>query len=207
MRIKSMPAGGTQTGRTYSAARGRRPRLALVTGLAGVAGVAVAGLVAGCSSGNGAAPAASGAGGTQQGVSAITVSTRQIAGVGTVLTNQSGKTLYTPEQEASGTIKCTGSCLSFWFPVTMAKGATPRAATALTGTLGSIQRPDGGGLQLTYNGEPLYTFRLDTGPGQINGNNFTDHFAGQTFVWHAATASGATPTPGQPVSPSGYGGY
>jgi len=123
-----------------------------------------------------------------------------------VLTDQSGKTLYTPEQEASGTIKCTGSCLSFWFPVTVANGATPRPAGALTGTLGSIQRPDGG-RQLTYNGEPLYTFRLDTGPGQSHGDNFTDHFGGQTFVWHAATATGATQVPAQPSSPSGNGTY
>lgn len=173
--------------------------------VAGLTAVAAAGLIAGCSSGNSAPPAA---GGTQQGATGITVSSRQISGVGTVLTDQAGKTLYTPEQEAHGTIKCTGSCLSFWFPVTMAKGAMPHTAGALTGTLGSIERPDGGGLQLTYNGEPLYTFRLDTGPGQAHGNDFTDHFGGQTFLWHAATASGAapaTPAPGQPGSSSGYG--
>jgi len=126
-----------------------------------------------------------------------------------VLTDQAGKTLYTPEQEAGGAIKCTGSCLSFWFPVTMAKGVTPHATSGLTGTLSSIQRPDGGGLQLTYNGEPLYTFRLDNGPGQAHGNNFTDSFGGQSFRWHAATVSGAasTPAPGQPSSPGGYGNY
>jgi predicted lipoprotein with Yx(FWY)xxD motif len=193
MRSKSTPA-----------ARSRLPRSPLVAGLAAAA---VAALVAGCGSGDGAAPAASGAGGPQHDASGITISTRQISGVGTVLTDQTGKTLYTPEQEASGTIKCTGSCLSFWFPVTMPSGATPRAAGALTGTLGSIQRPDGGRRQLTYNGEPLYTFRLDTGPGQTHGNNFTDHFGGQTFTWHAAIASGAAPAPGQQGSPSGYGNY
>ena len=62
-----------------------------------------------------------------------------MTGVGTVLTNQSGKTLYTPQQEAQRLIKCTGSCLSFWFPVTMAAVTTPRAGSGLTGTLGSIQ--------------------------------------------------------------------
>lgn len=166
-----------------------------------IAAVAVAGLAAGC----GSAATGSSAGGTQRSAGAITISTRQITGVGTVLTGQSGKTLYTPEQEASGTIKCTGSCLSFWFPVTTAKGAPPHAAGGLTGRLGSVQRPDGGGLQLTYNGEPLYTFRLDTAPGQDHGNNFTDNFGGQTFLWHAATASDATPATAQPSSPAGYG--
>lgn len=204
MRSKSTPAEGTQTGRTYSAARGRLTRSPLVAGLAAIA---VAGLAAACSSGNDAAQAASGGGSTQPGAGGITVSTRQITGVGTVLTDQAGKTLYTPAQEAGGTIKCTGSCLSFWFPVTMAKGVAPHATSGLTGTLGSIQRPDGGGLQLTYNGEPLYTFRLDNGPGQAHGNNFTDSFGGQSFRWHAATASGTAPAPGQPSSPAGYATY
>jgi predicted lipoprotein with Yx(FWY)xxD motif len=176
----------------------------------GLAALALAGLVAACSNAAGAAPAAGGTGSTQQGASGGTISARQIAGVGTVLTDQAGKTLYTPAQEAGGTIKCTGSCLSFWFPATMAKGAVPHAVKGLTGTFGSVQRPDGGGRQLTYNGAPLYTFRLDTGPGQDHGNNFSDSFAGQAFTWHAATASGTAQAPSQPASPpadNGSGGY
>jgi predicted lipoprotein with Yx(FWY)xxD motif len=202
MTSESTPAAqGRETGRTYSGARGRLPRRPLVAGLAAVA---AAGVLAGCGTGNGSASAASGAGDTQQkGAAAITISTREVSGVGTVLTDQSGKTLYTPEQEAGGVIRCTASCLSFWFPVTVGNGATPRAASTLTGTFGSIKRPDGS-RQLTYNGKPLYTFRLDDAPGQAHGNNFTDQFGGQTFRWHATTASGSTPAPSQPGSPSGY---
>jgi predicted lipoprotein with Yx(FWY)xxD motif len=202
MRTKFTPAAeGAKTGETHAAANGWLPRSPIVAGLAAVAG---AGLLAACSSGNGSATAASGAGGGQQGTSAVTVSTRPVSGIGTVLTNQSGMTLYTPKQEASGTIKCTGGCTSFWFPVTIAKGASTHAAGSLPGTLSSIQRPDGS-VQLTYNGEPLYTFRLDTGPGQAHGNNFTDSFGGQAFLWHAATASASAPASGRPTSPSGYG--
>lgn len=183
--------------------RGTRPAVlgSLIAGLA----VAVAGLVAGCSSGSSSAPAGSGS--TQQATAGLTISSRQVIGVGTVLTNQSGRTLYTPEQEASGSIKCTGSCLSFWFPVTMAQGATPHAASGVTGKLGSVKRPDNGDLQLTYNGDPLYTFRLDSASGQAHGNNFTDSFGGQTFLWHVATVSGAAPAGGQPSNPSGSSGY
>ena len=180
--------------------------------LAVLAAASAAGVIAGCSSGSGSASAASGgtqqaAGASQQAGAAITISSRQVSGVGTVLTNQSGRTLYTPAQEANGSIKCTGSCLGFWFPVTMAQGTTPHAGSGLTGTLGSINRPDSGDLQLTYNGDPLYTFRLDTAPGQAHGNNFTDSFSGQTFLWHVATVSGTAPAGGQPSSPSGNGGY
>jgi predicted lipoprotein with Yx(FWY)xxD motif len=193
--------------------RNRGTRQAVLGSLiAGLAAVAVAGLAAGCSSGSSSASAGGGGtqqagGATQQAAAGLTISSRQVSGAGTVLTNQSGRTLYTPEQEASGSIKCTGSCLGFWFPVTMAQGATPHAASGLTGKLGSVKRPDNGDLQVTYNGDPLYTFRLDTAPGQAHGNNFTDSFGGQTFLWHVATVSGAAPASGQPSNPSGNGGY
>jgi predicted lipoprotein with Yx(FWY)xxD motif len=55
--------------------------------------------------------------------------------------------------------------------------------------------------QLTFEGKPLYTFKLDTGPGQNKGNNLTDEFDGTTFVWHAATTT-AAPT----SAPSSSGG-
>jgi predicted lipoprotein with Yx(FWY)xxD motif len=211
MRSKSTTAALlAMTGRTHSTARGRVSRGPLV---ATIAAAAAAGVLAGCASGGGSTSAASnGAGGTQQGGAGTTISSRQLSGVGMVLTDQSGKTLYTPEQEANGTIKCTGSCLSFWFPVTAANGGTPHAGSTLAGKLGSIKRPDGTS-QVTYNGEPLYTFKLDSGPGQAHGNDFTDSFDGQSFVWHAATASGTAPAPAPSSNPaSGYnyqggGGY
>lgn len=172
------------------------------------AAAAAAGLLAACgSSGSSANP---GTGGSGQGASSgMTVSARKLPGVGTVLTDPSGKTLYSPQQEASGTIKCTGSCLSFWFPVTVSKGATLRAASGVAGTLGRISRPDDGKSQLTYNGKPLYTFRLDHGPGQAHGNNFTDSFGGTSFTWRAVTASGSASGSGRQGNSSGgsSGGY
>jgi predicted lipoprotein with Yx(FWY)xxD motif len=176
--------------------------------VAGFAGVAAAGLLAACSSGGGTASAAGSSAGGQQAASGMTVSARTVTGVGTVLTDQSGKTLYTPQQEASGAIKCTGSCTSFWFPVTVGNGAAPHAASNVTGKLATIQRPDGGGSQLTYNGKPLYTFKLDTGPGQVHGNNFSDSFGSQSFTWHALTAAGAAApaaAPNNTPTSSSYG--
>ena len=132
------------------------------------------------------------------------ISVRKLPGVGTVLVDRSGKTLYSPQQEANGKIVCTGGCLTFWFPVPVAAGAALRAPSGVTGVLGMIHRP-GGTTQLTYNGKPLYTFRLDQAPGQAQGNNFTDHFGGTTFTWHALTTSGAPArTGGQQGNPGGY---
>jgi predicted lipoprotein with Yx(FWY)xxD motif len=174
--------------------------------LPGLAAVAAAGLLAACE-GTGSA-GNSGAGGTAgaaPGAAAprTVVSARKLPGVGTVLVGRSGKTLYSPQQEADGKIRCTGGCLGFWFPVRVAAGAALRAPGGLTGVLGTIHRPDGLA-QLTYNGKPLYTFRLDLAPGQAHGNNFTDHFGSTAFTWHAVTTSGAPAGTGQQGNPGSY---
>jgi predicted lipoprotein with Yx(FWY)xxD motif len=193
--------------RDRNSIRARIGEMARNAGPGGLAAVAAAGLIAACgSTGTGGS---SGAGGTgaAQGTAAgrgTVIAVRKLPGVGTVLVDRSGKTLYSPQQEASGKIACTGGCLSFWFPVRVAAGTALRAPSGVTGVLGMVHRP-GGMTQLTYDGRPLYTFRLDQAPGQVHGNNFTDHFAGTTFTWHALTTSGAPArTGGQPGNPGGY---
>jgi len=137
--------------------------------------------------------------GSQPGVFA-----RTMTGIGTTLVNRSGRTIYSPEQEADGKIACTGSCLTFWIPVTARPGATLRLPAGFTGKLGKIRRPDNGQTQLTYDGKPLYTFRLDTASGQAHGNNFTDHFGGASFTWQAITAASQAKAPSTPSPPPGY---
>ena len=180
----------------------------------GLAAVAATGLLVACgSAGTGGGSGA----GMAQGAAAsrgTVISVRQLPGVGTVLVDRAGKTLYSPQQEASGKIVCTGGCLSFWFPVHVAAGAALRAPSGVTGALGRIHRP-GGMTQLTYNGKPLYTFRLDQAPGQAQGNNFTDQFGGTTFTWHALTTRGTPARTGSQQQgnsggnsyPSGTPGY
>ena len=203
------------------AASGRRGRNSIrvpISGLARRAGppalaaIAAAGLLAACGStgggaGAGGGPGTGGTASAAHGMAArggMVISVRKLPGVGTVLADRSGRTLYSPQQEAGGKIVCTGGCLGFWFPVRVAAGAALRAPTGVTGALGMIHRP-GGLTQLTYNGKPLYTFRLDQAPGQAHGNNFTDHFGGTTFTWHALTTSGApAQTGGQQGNPGGY---
>jgi predicted lipoprotein with Yx(FWY)xxD motif len=179
-RVSSSRAGG-----------GPRRVLRLGSALSGLAAVSV--LLASCGSAGGSVPAQKDA-----------VATRQLSGIGTVLVDNAGMTVYTPKQpeEANGEFKCTGSCLSFWFPVTVSS-ANP-ASSGLPGKLGTIQRPDDGKIQLTYNGRPLYTFRLDTAAGQAHGNNFADSFSGTSFTWEVVTATGAASGPGSPAPSPGY---
>ena len=191
-----------------SPAQARQNLQRLLTHGAAMTGLAAASmLAAACGSSGGTTAASSGASSTAPtGV----VSARQLSGVGAVLVTSSGMTIYTPKTpaEVNGNIKCTGSCLSFWFPVTTSSVNLP--SSGLPGKLGTIQLPDGT-TQLTYNGRPLYTFRLDTAAGQAHGNNYTDSFNGTTFTWQVVTASGKPAGAGSPAPAPSYnsqgGGY
>ena len=136
--------------------------------------VAAALLLAACASdsttsGSGGSGSTGSTGGSAAG-GGTTISTATVSGVGKVLVDSNGMTLYTLGTESSGTIKCTGSCAQSWPPVLLTGGAT--AATAGAGVdaskLGTIDRPDGG-TQVTYAGMPLYLWVGDTAPGQATG--------------------------------------
>lgn len=186
--------------RTYQQAQRRAVALSsLLAATALVAACGSSGSSGGSTSTSGTG-ASSGNGTAAKGV----VSTRQLSGIGTVLVTSSGMTIYTPKTpaETNGNLKCTGSCLSFWLPVT-ASTAHP-ASGSLPGKLGTIQRPSGEP-QLTYNGRPLYTFRLDTSAGQAHGNNFRDSFNGIRFSWQVVTSSGKPASGGSPAPAPSYG--
>jgi predicted lipoprotein with Yx(FWY)xxD motif len=176
-----------------------------------IAVTGAAGLLAACGSSSTGGSASSGA--SSGGSTASTLSTRQLSGVGTALVNQSGATVYTPDQETGGKIHCTAACLSFWTPVTVSSTVKPTAPGGVTGTIGTIQRPDNGQMQVTFDGKPLYTFRLDHAPGEAHGQNFMDSFGSTSFTWRVVSTSGsATPggsggtTPSSPNYGSGGGG-
>jgi predicted lipoprotein with Yx(FWY)xxD motif len=161
----------------------------------GVAGIAAAALLAACSSSaknSNSQPATPGSGGG--------LATRNVSGVGTVLVDASGKTLYTAEQEANGTIKCTGSCVQFWIPDTDSSTTAPSGVMA---TISSMKRPDTSQVQLTYNGAPMYTFAQDSAAGDAKGNGFQDAFGSNHFTWHAVVV---TPASGASTSSGGGGG-
>jgi predicted lipoprotein with Yx(FWY)xxD motif len=118
--------------------------------------------------------------------------------LGTVLADAQGLTVYWFAADNSNKSNCAGACAAAWPPVTVT--GTPTEASGITGTLGTITR-SGGVKQVTYNGHPLYTFKVDTAPGQVNGNG-VDGFGAK---WYAITPSGATPA--SSPSSSGSGGY
>jgi predicted lipoprotein with Yx(FWY)xxD motif len=119
-----------------------------------------------------------------------------------VVTNSAGKTLYWFAPDTSTTSKCTGSCSTYWPPVT----GPVTAGSGVTGTLSTITRPDGT-KQATYDGHPLYTYVGDTAAGQAKGNGL--NLSGG--LWYEMTVSGAKPATGTtastPSASTGGGGY
>ena len=173
-----------------------------ILGAAGLAAVALAlSACASSASSSSSTPAttAPAAGGSSAAASApasgggTTVNMTTINGTA-VLTNSSGKTLYWFALDTSTTSKCSGSCATFWPPVT----GPVTAGSGVTGTLGTITRSDGA-MQATYDGHPLYTYVGDTAAGQAKGNGL--NLSGG--LWYEMTVSGAKPA----VSTSGGYGY
>jgi predicted lipoprotein with Yx(FWY)xxD motif len=162
-----------------SKARNRRLRMLLVL----PAAAAAAAVVAGCSSSgtpSGTPSSSSGGGSSAHAVAAAgSLNTAKIGGA-TVLANAKGFTLYSFAPDTSTMSKCNGACATAWPPV---KGP---ATARVTGKLGTIKRSDGSA-QATFDGHPLYTFVMDTGPGTDKGNG-VNAFGG---LWHALTASGS----------------
>ncbi|HZP89556.1 MAG TPA: hypothetical protein VFC04_01010 [Actinomycetota bacterium] len=166
------------------------------TTIARTAVVAAALVLAACSHG---ATATSGSGGsTGGGPAAMTIGTQQVKGVGTVLDTAEGLTLYHNTQETGGKIVCTGSCASAWPPV-LVSGSLPAVPKGVSGSFGTIARPDGS-KQLTFDGQPLYTYAGDSGPGQANGQ-------GLEGIWYAVTTSGAGSGSSGGSSGGSGGGY
>ena len=134
-----------------------------------------------------------------------TVSIMAAGGLGNILVDKSGKALYTPDEEADGTVRCVADCLAFWIP--LAPGASAPTAAAGAPALAVIDRPDGT-KQVTAGGRPLYTFSPDS-PGKVTGDGASDAFGGQHFTWHVVHSDGttaSTPPGTTPTSPAG-GGY
>ena len=93
-------------------------------------------------------------------------------GLGTVLTDGDGMTLYTFDKDLPAVSNCNGECAVKWPPLMATNAARPQDG------FGIIIRADGA-RQWTFMGMPLYTWFKDTAPGDTTG----DMVKG---VWHVA---------------------
>jgi predicted lipoprotein with Yx(FWY)xxD motif len=120
--------------------------------------------------------------------SAVVASAKK-AKVGSVIVDAQGRTLYRFTAEAQGVPVCTGECVGTWPP------ALASSATGLPEHVATVKRPDGGKLQLTYDGHPLYRYAGDQTKADANGEGV----GGQ---WYVVKAGGGE-SQSQSEQPSG----
>jgi predicted lipoprotein with Yx(FWY)xxD motif len=157
--------------------------------------VALAGCGGGGSSSSATAAATTGATGTtatvpkpppnpEEGTTFVTLGSA--TGLGLILADSEGRTLYAFSSDAGGVPSCYGACEKAWPPLIISKGEPEPSNGASAAKLGIVERKDGT-KQVTYAGQPLYAFTGDKSPGQANGNG-ASAFGGE---WAALEGSGA----------------
>ena len=135
-----------------------------------VAALSLAGLSAAIAAGN-------------SGSRSATVATAR-TGLGRIIVNGQGRTLYLFEKDRRGHTACSGTCATYWPPL-LTSGKPIAANGAKRALLGTIRRADGT-RQVTYAGHPVYRFLLDSKRGQTKGEGLNDFGGG----WDALTPAG-----------------
>jgi predicted lipoprotein with Yx(FWY)xxD motif len=156
----------------------RRKPLSLAALLAAAAVALVALAVAGCGGGDDQATAASSSSNSS------TVGVNDVAGLGKVLVDSQGRTVYLFEKDTGPKSRCSGACAQEWPPVTVS--GKPSAGNGVTASmLGTTKRSDGT-TQVTYNDHPLYRFTGDSNPGDAAGQNVEAYGA----KWYVLSPAG-----------------
>jgi len=126
-------------------------------------------------------PAAAAAATVAPAVSAgVMLNAGQNAALGSFLVDSKGMTLYVFSNDTANTSNCSGSCATNWPPL-LTNGA-PVAKQGKRGLACTFTRFDGG-IQVTYNGMPVYNFANDKAAGDTNGQ-------GVKNLWHVIDLTG-----------------
>lgn len=103
---------------------------------------------------------------------------------GRVFADPDGRVLYRYDLDHPGTIACTGTCTVTRTPLLHSPQTGLRLPPGIAGVLGTVHRPDGG-VQVTLDDAPLYTFTGDVQPGDTNGVGLR---------WHVILAKNLPPS-------------
>jgi predicted lipoprotein with Yx(FWY)xxD motif len=122
-------------------------------------------------------------------------------GLGKVLVDARGRTLYLFEKDKRGKSACKGACTAYWPPLISA--ARPRPGKGVSASLLGLTKRADGKRQVTYAGHPLYKFSGDAKPGDTTGEGLKD-FGG---AWDVVAASGRAVEPTGSDSSGTGGGY
>jgi predicted lipoprotein with Yx(FWY)xxD motif len=114
------------------------------------------------------------------------VSSKTVPGLGTILTNGQGRSLYLFVPDRRKQVTCVNICARVWPPAKLAAGQKATASgRAKPSLLGSDPDPEGGRV-LTYAGWPLYTYIADSVPGSASGQGLSTNGG----LWYVLSPSG-----------------
>jgi predicted lipoprotein with Yx(FWY)xxD motif len=154
-----------------------------ITSFAAMAAIPLAALAAaGCGGGGGEATAAPAPPKTTSG-GQTTVGVAS-TGLGKVLVDSTGRTIYLFKKDRGVKSACSGECAIDWPPV-LASGKPTVGGGANASLVSTTKRSDGKP-QVTYNGHPLYLFEGDHNPGDTSGQGLTAFGA----AWYALSPAG-----------------
>ena len=116
----------------------------------------------------------------------VHISTRTLPGLGTVLVNTQGRTLYVFAPDKAKKVTCLGACASVWPPFALTAGQTPAISGQAKSSLVSSAPDPPTGRVVTYAGWPLYTYVSDPSPGAARGQALNLNGG----LWHVIAPSG-----------------
>lgn len=119
--------------------------------------------------------------GSDGGTTTTAVTAKAMNGLGNVVTDNNGMTLYRFDKDEPSPSKwtCKGACTMTWIPVIVQDSV--QTSGVEKSLLGTVHRS--GLKQLTLAGWPLYRYIGDTAAGQVNGQ-------GKDGEWYAIAPSG-----------------
>lgn len=132
--------------------------------------------------------------------SAATVKAANVSGLGTILVDGQGRTIYLFQRDTSPASTCTGACIANW-PAVTTHGMPQATGDVAAGELGVSKRSDGT-TQVTYAGHPLYHYAGDDAAGDAHGQGL--NFFGALWYVVGTDGSAITTQASSGGSPGGY---
>lgn len=116
----------------------------------------------------------------------VRISTRAVPGLGRVLVDSKGRTLYMFAPDKRKRVTCVSTCARIWPPVFLPKGAKAVGTGGVKAALLGSDADPAGGRVVTYHGWPLYLYLGDHAPGTAFGQALNLNGG----LWYVLTPAG-----------------
>lgn len=117
----------------------------------------------------------------------VLITTRSVPGLGRILVNSKGLTLYMFVPDKHSRVTCHSVCAKIWPPLKLPKGAKAVGKGGVKASLLGSDADSSGGRVVTYNHWPLYLYLGDRHPGVATGQALNLNGG----LWYVMSPSGA----------------